>query len=159
MLSGAKHLARRGTPQILRRGVYPERSRWAPQNDRLEVFLDALNLLSNKILEVKPAMIYPWLKSPKSLLTSGFALALIFILACGTAAPPEAAEPANPPPASAGEPAAAPAEEVEKEISKEITSNVAVTPTPVPVASAETVEAKVERVIYALGEVVETNRH
>jgi ABC-type transport system substrate-binding protein len=104
-------------------------------------------------------MIYSWLKSPKSLLTSGFALALIFILACGTAAPPEAAEPANPPPASAGEPAAAPAAEVEKEIPNEITSNVAVTPTPVPVASAETVEAKVERVIYALGEVVETNRH
>jgi hypothetical protein len=104
-------------------------------------------------------MVYSWLKSPKSLLTSGLILALLFMLACGTAAPPEAAEdPAAP---AAAEPAAEPpaAAEAEKEVPKEIISNVSVTPTPIPIAAAESVEAKVDRVIYALGEVVETNRH
>jgi peptide/nickel transport system substrate-binding protein len=90
------------------------------------------------------------------LLTSGLALALLFALACGAAAPPEAADALAAP---AAEPAAEKPVEAEKEIPKEITSNLAVTPTPVPVAAAESAEAKVDRVIYALGEVVETNRH
>ena len=50
--------------------------------------------------------------------------------------------------------------EVLKEIPKEtvVEKTVIATPTPIPV-SAGPVETKVDRVIYALGEVVETNRH
>ena len=50
--------------------------------------------------------------------------------------------------------------EVLKEIPKEtvVEKTVIATPTPIPVAM-EQVEAKVTRVIYALGEVQETNRH
>ena len=50
--------------------------------------------------------------------------------------------------------------EVIKEIPKEVTIDriVVATPTPIP-AQAQKVEAKVGRVIYAFGEVVETNRH
>ena len=50
--------------------------------------------------------------------------------------------------------------EVLKEIPKEtvVEKTVIATPTPIP-AMMEAVEAKVDRVIYALGEVQETNRH
>ena len=50
--------------------------------------------------------------------------------------------------------------EVLKEVPKEtvVEKTVFATPTPIP-AMMEEVEAKVDRVIYALGEVNETNRH
>ena len=51
--------------------------------------------------------------------------------------------------------------EVIKEIPKEVTIDklVIATPTPIPAVPAAQVEAKVNRVIYAFGEVQETNRH
>ena len=49
--------------------------------------------------------------------------------------------------------------EVLKEVEKTVFQEVVVTATPIPVDPAEQVTAKVDRVIYAFGEVIETNRN
>ena len=49
--------------------------------------------------------------------------------------------------------------EVIREVTKDVFREVVVTPTPIPAAPAEAVVTKVERVVYAFGELQETNRH
>ena len=95
-------------------------------------------------------MAFHWLDVPKSVLIGTLVLALTFIVACGSAAP-EVIE---------VEKEVIKEVEVIKEIPKEtvVEKTVIATPTPLPV-SAGPVETKVTRVIYALGEVQETNRH
>ena len=90
-----------------------------------------------------------WLRSSKTLLLCSLASVLALAVACGSAAAPAPAEPATPE-----------VREVIREVPVEtvVEKVVVATPTPVP-ATAEDVEAKVDRVIYALGEVQETNRH
>jgi ABC-type transport system substrate-binding protein len=105
-------------------------------------------------------------------------LALILLVACGTAAPAEPVQEAMDEPSAgapvetelmaepaAESPAESPAEVpgevpevVPEEVPKAILENPSVTATPVPVAPAEVVEARVDRVIYGFGELVETNR-
>ena len=103
-----------------------------------------------------------WSNISKSVLTVSLILALTVLVGCGTAAPevverevvrevqvevPKEVEVVK-------------EVEVLKEIPKEtvVEKTVIATPTPIP-AMMEAEEAKVDRVIYALGEVQETNRH
>ena len=120
-----------------------------------------------------------WLSSPKPILLGALALTLALVVACGSAAPaaPEIVEvervvekevirevpqevvvekevvrevPVE----------VVRTEEVLREVPREtvVEKTVIATPTPIP-EQMEQVEAKVTRVIYALGEVQETNRH
>ncbi len=127
-------------------------------------------------------MSFHWLTIPKSVLIGSLVLALALVVACGSAAP-EVVErevivekeviKEVPKEVVVTEQVIkeVPREvvvteevikevEVLKEIPKEtvVERTVVATPTPIPV-SMEKVEAKVTRVIYALGEVQETNRH
>ena len=103
-----------------------------------------------------------WLNKSRAILISSLVLILALVVACGSAAPEVVEREVV----------------VEKEVIKEVPREVVVTeevirevpketvvektviatPTPIPVMT-EAVEAKVTRVIYALGEVQETNRH
>ena len=127
-------------------------------------------------------MAFHWLNIPKSVLISSLVLALTFLVACGTAAPeiverevikevtvevPKEVEvireievPVEVQKEVIKEVEVVKEVEVLKEIPKEtvVEKTVIATPTPIPVMM-EQVEAKVTRVIYALGEVQETNRH
>ena len=127
-------------------------------------------------------MAYHWLNIPRSMFAFSLVLALMFIVACGTAAPevverevvrevtvevPKEVEvvkevevPVEVEKEVIREVEVVQEVEVLKEIPKEtvVEKTVIATPTPIPV-SAGPVETKVDRVIYALGEVQETNRH
>ena len=127
-------------------------------------------------------MSFHWLSIPKSVLISSLILALTLMVACGSAAPEVVErevivekEVIKEVPKEV-----VVTEQVIKEVPKEIVvteevikevevlkeipketvveKTVIATPTPIPVMM-EKVEAKVDRVIYALGEVQETNRH
>ena len=123
-----------------------------------------------------------WLTKSRALLVSSMVLVLAFVVACGTAAPevierevvrevtvevPKEVEvvkevevPVEVEKEVVREVEVVKEVEVLKEIPKEtvVERTVIATPTPIPV-SAGPVETKVDRVIYALGEVQETNRH
>ena len=128
-------------------------------------------------------MSFHWLSIPKSVLISSLVLALALVVACGSAAP-EVVErevivekeviKEVPMEVVVTEEVIkeVPREivvteevikevEVLKEIPKEVTIDkiVIATPTPIPASMATAVQAKVDRVIYAFGEVQETNRH
>ena len=127
-------------------------------------------------------MAFHWLSIPRSVLIGSLVLALTFLVACGSAAPeiverevikevtvevPKEVEvireievPVEVEKEVVREVEVVKEVEVLKEIPKEtvIEKTVIATPTPIP-AVMEKVEAKVTRVIYALGEVQETNRH
>ena len=120
-----------------------------------------------------------WLSSPKPILLGALALTLALVVACGSAAPaaPEIVEVER---VVEKEVIREVPQEVvvEKEVVREVPvevvrtqevlrevpretvveKTVIATPTPIP-EQMEQVEAKVTRVIYALGEVQETNRH
>ena len=115
-----------------------------------------------------------WFTKSRALLLGSLILTLAFVVACGTAAP-EVVEREVVREVTVEVPVEVPKEveviverevevpvevEVVKEIAKEtvVERTVIATPTPIPV-TAGPVEAKVERVIYGLGEVQETNRH
>ena len=122
-----------------------------------------------------------WLSSPKPILLGALALTLALVVACGSAAPaaPEVVEVEVERVVEKEVIREVPQEVVvEKEVVREVPvevvrtqevlrevpretvveKTVIATPTPIPV-QMEQVEAKVTRVIYALGEVQETNRH
>lgn len=122
-----------------------------------------------------------WLSSPKPILLGALALTLALVVACGSAAPaaPEIVEVEVERVVEKEVIREVPQEVVvEKEVVREVPvevvrtqevlrevpretvveKTVIATPTPIPVQQ-EQVEAKVTRVIYALGEVQETNRH
>ena len=123
-----------------------------------------------------------WFTKSRALLVSSLILTLAFVVACGTAAPevverevvrevqvevPKEVEvvrevevPVEVEKEVVREVEVVKEVEVLKEVPKEtvVERTVIATPTPIPV-SAGPVEAKVDRVIYALGEVQETNRH
>ena len=123
-----------------------------------------------------------WSNIPRSVLVVSLILALTVLVACGTAAPevverevvrevqvevPKEVEvvrevevPVEVEKEVIREVEVVQEVEVLKEIPKEtvVEKTVIATPTPIPVVM-EQVEAKVDRVIYALGEVQETNRH
>ena len=121
-----------------------------------------------------------WLRNPKPLLLSALALTLALVVACGSAAAPAAPEVVEVERVVEREVVREVPQEVvvEKEVIKEVPvevvrtqevlrevpretvveKTVIATPTPIPVQQ-EQVDAKVTRVIYALGEVQETNRH
>lgn len=123
-----------------------------------------------------------WFSKSRALLISSLILTLAFVVACGTAAPeiverevvrevqvevPKEVEvvrevevPVEVEKEVVREVEVVKEVEVLKEVPKEtvVERTVIATPTPIPV-SAGPVEAKVDRVIYALGEVQETNRH
>ena len=122
-----------------------------------------------------------WLSSPKPILLGALALTLALVVACGSAAPaaPEIVEVEVERVVEKEVIREVPQEVVvEKEVVREVPvevvrtqevlrevpretvveKTVIATPTPIPV-QMEQVEAKVTRVIYALGEVQETNRH
>lgn len=121
-----------------------------------------------------------WLRSSKTLLLCSLALTLALVVACGSAAAPAAPEVVEREVVVEKEVIREVPQEVvvEKEVIKEVEvevvrteqvlkevpketvveKTVIATPTPIPV-DAQQVEAKVDRVIYALGEVQETNRH
>ncbi|MDE2779703.1 MAG: ABC transporter substrate-binding protein [Chloroflexota bacterium] len=127
-------------------------------------------------------MAHHWWNIPRSALIGSLILALTFLVACGTAAPEvvereviKEVQVEVPKEVEVVRQVEVPVEverevlkevevvkevEVLKEIPKEtvVEKTVIATPTPIPVAM-ETVQAKVDRVIYALGEVQETNRH
>ncbi|MDE2844235.1 MAG: ABC transporter substrate-binding protein [Chloroflexota bacterium] len=127
-------------------------------------------------------MAHHWWNIPRSALIGSLILALTFLVACGTAAPevverevirevqvevPKEVEvvrqvevPVEVEKEVLKEVEVVKEVEVLKEIPKEtvVERTVIATPTPIP-AVMEQVEAKVDRVIYALGEVQETNRH
>ena len=127
-------------------------------------------------------MAFHWLNIPRSVLIGSLVMALTFLVACGAAAPEvverEVIKEVTvevPKEVEVVKEVEVPVEvereviqevevikevEVLKEIPKEtvVEKTVIATPTPIPVAM-EQVEAKVDRVIYALGEVQETNRH
>jgi ABC-type transport system substrate-binding protein len=101
-----------------------------------------------------------WIRSPKAILLVFLATLLASVLACGgTAAGPRIIEKEAIKEVPV-EKIVVVEKEVIREIPKEITIErvVIATPTPIPV-SMQKVETKVDRVIYAFGEVVETNRH
>ena len=127
-------------------------------------------------------MAHHWWNIPRSALIGSLILALTFLVACGSAAPEvvereviKEVQVEVPKEVEVVRQVEVPVE-VEKEVLKEVEvvkevevlkeipketvveKTVIATPTPIPVAM-ETVEAKVDRVIYALGEVQETNRH
>ena len=122
-----------------------------------------------------------WLSSPKPILLGALALTLALVVACGSAAPaaPEIVEVEVERVVEKEVIREVPQEVVvEKEVVREVPvevvrtqevlrevpretvveKTVIATPTPIP-EQMEQVEAKVTRVIYALGEVQETNRH
>ena len=123
-----------------------------------------------------------WSNISKSILTVSLILALTVLVGCGTAAPEvverevvrevqvevpkeievvkEVEVPVEVEKEVIREVEVVQEVEVLKEIPKEtvVEKTVIATPTPIPVVM-EKVEAKVDRVIYALGEVQETNRH
>ena len=123
-----------------------------------------------------------WLTKSRALLVSSLVLILALVVACGTAAPevierevvkevtvevPKEVEvvkevevPVEVEKEVVREVEVVKEVEVLKEVPKEtvVERTVIATPTPIP-AMMEEVEAKVDRVIYALGEVQETNRH
>ena len=123
-----------------------------------------------------------WRKLPKSVLIGSLVLTLTFLVACGSSAPevierevikevtvevPKEVEvvkevevPVEVEKEIVREVEVVKEVEVLKEVPKEtvVEKTVIATPTPIPVMM-EKVEAKVTRVIYALGEVNETNRH
>ena len=121
-----------------------------------------------------------WLRNPKPLLLCALALTLALVVACGSAAAPAAPEVVEVERVVEREVVREVPQEVvvEKEVIKEVPvevvrtqevlrevpretvveKTVIATPTPIPVQQ-EQVDAKVTRVIYALGEVQETNRH
>ena len=123
-----------------------------------------------------------WSNISKSILTVSLILALTVLVGCGTAAPEvverevvREVQVEVPKEVEVVKEVEVPVEvekevirevevvqevEVLKEIPKEtvVEKTVIATPTPIPVVM-EKVEAKVDRVIYALGEVQETNRH
>ncbi len=127
-------------------------------------------------------MAFHWLNIPRSVLIGSLVLALTFLVACGSAAPeiverevikevtvevPKEVEvireievPVEVEKEVVREVEVVKEIEILKEIPKDIIveKTVIATPTPIP-AVMEQVEAKVTRVIYALGEVQETNRH
>ena len=127
-------------------------------------------------------MAFHWLNIPRSVLIGSLVLALTFVVACGSAAPeiverevikevtvevPKEVEvvreievPVEVEKEVVREVEVVKEVEVLKEIPKEtvVEKTVIATPTPIP-AVMKQVEAKVTRVIYALGEVQETNRH
>ena len=127
-------------------------------------------------------MAFHWLNIPRSVLIGSLILALTFAVACGSAAPeiverevikevtvevPKEVEvireievPVEVEKEVVREVEVVKEVEVLKEIPKEtvVEKTVIATPTPIP-AVMKQVEAKVTRVIYALGEVQETNRH
>ena len=127
-------------------------------------------------------MAFHWLTVPKSVLIGSLVVVLTFIVGCGTAAPEvverevvREVQVEVPKEVEVLKEVEVPVEvekevireveviqevEVLKEIPKEtvVEKTVIATPTPIPV-SAGPVETKVDRVIYALGEVQETNRH
>ena len=127
-------------------------------------------------------MAHHWWNIPRSALIGSLILALTFLVACGTAAPEvvereviKEVQVEVPKEVEVVKQVEVPVEvekevlrevevvkevEVLKEIPKEtvVEKTVIATPTPIPVAM-EKVEAKVDRVVYALGEVQETNRH
>ena len=123
-----------------------------------------------------------WLTKSRAILVSSMVLILTFVVACGAAAPEvierevvrevevpveverevvrEVEVPVEVEKEVVREVEVVKEVEVLKEVPKEtvIEKTVIATPTPIP-AMMEAVEAKVDRVIYALGEVNETNRH
>ncbi len=123
-----------------------------------------------------------WSKIPRSVLVVSLIMALTVLVGCGTAAPEvverevvrevqvevpkeievvrEVEVPVEVEKEVIREVEVVQEVEVLKEIPKEtvVEKTVIATPTPIPV-SAGPVETKVDRVIYALGEVQETNRH
>ncbi len=127
-------------------------------------------------------MAFHWLTIPKSVLIGSLVVTLTFVVGCGTAAPEvverevvREVQVEVPKEVEVVKEVEVPVEvekevirevevvqevEVLKEIPKEtvVEKTVIATPTPIPV-SAGPVETKVDRVIYALGEVQETNRH
>ncbi len=127
-------------------------------------------------------MSYHWLTIPKSVLIGSLVLALTLLAACGSAAPeivekevlkevtvevPKVVEvikevevPVEVEKQVLQEVEVVKEVEVLKQIPKEtvVEKMVIATPTPIP-AVMDAVETKVDRVIYALGEVQETNRH
>ena len=116
-------------------------------------------------------MSYNWLSKPKSVIFCSLVLILSLVVACGSAAP-EVVEREVIREVSVEVVKEVPVEvlkevevvkevEVLKEIPVEtvIEKTVIATPTPIPAGSMTQVQAKVTRVIYALGEVQETNRH
>ncbi len=116
-------------------------------------------------------MSYHWLSKPKSVIFCSLVLILTLVVACGSAAPEvvEREVIREVPVEVVKEVPVEVLKEVEvlrevevlKEIPVEtvIEKTVIATPTPIPAASMTQVQAKVTRVIYALGEVQETNRH
>ena len=123
-----------------------------------------------------------WSRKSRALLVGSLVLVLAFVVACGSAAP-EVVEKEVIKEVTVEVPKEVEVVrevEVPVEVVKEVTQEVEVvkevevlkevpvetvvektviaTPTPIPVQQ-EVVEAKVQRVIYALGEVQETNRH
>ena len=120
-------------------------------------------------------MSHRWFKSPKVILSSFLVFGAMLFVACGgTAAEPTIIEKEVIVEKEVIKQVEVIKEvpvikEVVKEVVKEILKEVPVetvveklvvaTPTPIPANKAPVVEAKVERVIYAFGEVQETNRH
>ena len=127
-------------------------------------------------------MSFHWLTIPKSVLIGSLVLALALVVACGSAAPEvverevivekevikevpkevvvtEQVIKEVPREVVVTEEVIKEVEkEVLREVPKEIIREVVLTPTPIP-APAPQVEAKVQRVIYAFGELQESNRH
>ena len=128
------------------------------------------------------SMSFQWLGIPKSVLISSLVLVLALVVACGSAAPEvvekeviverqvikevpkevvvtEQVIREVPKEVVVTEEVIREVEkEVLREVPKEIIREVILTPTPIP-APAPQVEAKVQRVIYAFGELQESNRH
>jgi ABC-type transport system substrate-binding protein len=116
-------------------------------------------------------MSHRWFKSPKGILSSFLVLGAMLFVACGgTAAEPTVIEKEVIVEKEVIKEVQVIKEvpvikEVVREILKEVPVETVVerlvvaTPTPIPANKAPVVEAKVNRVIYAFGEVQETNRH
>jgi len=116
-------------------------------------------------------MSHRWFKSPKGIFSSFLVLGMVAVVACGgTAAEPKIIEKEVIVEKQVIK--EVPVEKlvvVEKEVVREVLKEVPVetvveklvvaTPTPIPANRAPAVESKVDRVIYAFGEVQETNRH
>ena len=94
------------------------------------------------------------LQTRRAILFGSLAVILSLLLACGSAAEPQIIEKE-----------VIVEKIVEKEVIVEIPKEVTIdriviaTPTPIPASMMTDVKTKVDRVIYAFGEVVETNRH
>ena len=122
---------------------------------------------TNSIIVEVESMLHRWFWKPKAVLIFSLVLAFAMVIACGTAAPEVVETEVVVEKEVVREVEVVKEVEVIKEVAviKEIPKEVTIdkiviaTPTPIPVSAGAAVQTKVDRVIYAFGEVQETNRH